>query len=80
MQSGGKNGSYGSLEQTAVEPSPPKGDRVNSNGDEVLDIFTFDDIKLPFPDDCYIQQIRDQAGVANGPVMVNYQYARSRRR
>lgn len=77
MSDNGKRGNYGSTDKTA----PTESDIGNGSPENNADlIFCFNDIKIPFPNDCYMQQIREQAGVTNGPVMVNYQYARSRRR
>lgn len=83
MSDNGKRGSYGSTDKAGPvvqENAVGSGSNGSSETDDVSDLFCFDDIRLPFPDDCYMQQIREQSGVTNGPSMVNYQYARSRRR
>ncbi|CAL8074594.1 unnamed protein product [Orchesella dallaii] len=79
MSDNGKRNNYGSTDSNGTVT------KANENGsggsDDGSDVFCINDVVIPFSDDCcYMQQIREQSGVTNGPVMVNYQYARSRRR
>jgi len=82
MSDNGKRGNYGSTDDYGpVATSNENGGGGSDDGSSDSDVFCFNDLVIPFSDgNAYMQQIREQSGIKNGPVLVNYQYARSRRR
>ena len=48
--------------------------------DDPLDDFNVNEMMIHNVNERYITRIREQSGLSNGPAMVNFQIARSRRR